>query len=194
MVAVSASMVILFVAPSGLFVAGTFGATGVMVIAALLTDGASWPKRTFRALATGLLSAAVLYFIFYGGNLAIVRFGFPGVSGPTGASIYSLIAAPSNPLVLQIGVLVFDAVGYESYFRGTLQRKLQPMLGPSSAALVALVDAALHLVTGNLLWVATTFVADFVWGLTCYYGKDLSASLTSHLLWDIAIFIIRPIR
>ncbi len=187
-------MVVLFVVPSRLFVAATFGSTGVMVMAALLTGGASWPKPGTRALVAGVLSAVVLYLIFYCGNLAIVRFGFPGASGPTGASIYALISAPSNPLALQVSVLAFDAVGYESYFRGTLQSRLQPRLGASSAPLVALVDAGLHLVTGNLLWVATTFVADSVWGLTCYYGKDLSASVTSHFLWDVAIFIIRPIR
>lgn len=187
-------MVILFLVPSRLFIAATFGATGVMIIVTLLTDGASWPKPAFRTFAIGLLSAAMLYFVFYGGNLAIAKFGFPGVSGPIGSSIYSLIASPSNPLALQVGVLAFDAVGYESYFRGTLQTELQPTLGPSAAALVALLDAALHLVTGNLLWVATTFVADSVWGLTYYFGKDTSASLTSHFLWDIAIFMIRPIR
>ena len=187
-------MVVLFVVPSGLFVVTTFGATGVMIIAALFADGSSRPKPTFRSIAIGLASALLLYLVFYCGNLTIVRFGFPGVSGPTGEPIYSLISAPSNPLILQVGVLAFDAIGYESFFRGTLQKRLQPSLGASSAGLVALVDAGLHLVTGNLLWVATTFVADSVWGLTYFYSKDLSANLASHFLWDIAIFIIRPIR
>jgi len=187
-------MLILFLVPSGLFIAATFGATAVMIIASLLVGDASRPRLTLRSAIIGLMSAFLLYLVFYGGNAAITKFGFPGVSGPTGASIYALIAAPSNPLLLQVGVLAFDAAGYESFFRGTLQRRLQPRFGPSSAALVALVDAGLHFATGNLLWVSTTFVADLVWGLTYHYGRDLSASLASHFLWDIAIFIIRPIR
>ncbi len=190
----AAAMAILFIVPPGLFVAATFGATTVMLLVAYLVGYVHPPRPTARHLLIGLASAALLYFIFYGGNLAITKLGFPGVSGSSGASIYALIASPSNPLILQVGVLAFDAAGYESFFRGTLQVRLQPKLGVGAAPAVALIDAGLHLATLNPLWVATTFVADLVWGLTYHYGMDLSASLTSHFVWDLAIFVIHPIR
>ena len=100
---------------------------------------------------------------------------------------------PANPITVQLAVLLFDAVGYESFFRGVLQRGLQAKMGVVAAPAIALLDAGLHFATFNPLWVATTFVADLVWGLTYYYGKGLPASLTSHFVWDIAIFVIRPI-
>jgi len=90
-------------------------------------------------------------------------------------------------------VLVFDAVGYEAYFRGALQGRLAGRLGVGSAFAVALFDAALHLATMNPLWVGTTFVADSVWGITWYYGGGVRSSMASHFLWDLAIFVIRPI-
>jgi membrane protease YdiL (CAAX protease family) len=57
-----------------------------------------------------------------------------------------------------------------------------------------MLDAALHIATLNPLWVGATFVTDLVWGLTYHYGRGTQASFTSHLVWDVAIFIIRPIR
>jgi membrane protease YdiL (CAAX protease family) len=97
-------------------------------------------------------------------------------------------------LPVQAGVLLFDSVGYESFFRGVLQEKMRPRLGAGAAPAVALLDAGLHLATLNPLWVATTFVADLGWGLTYRYGGRLPASVTSHLAWDVAIFLVRPIK
>lgn len=186
-------MLVLFLVPREYFVAATFGATTVMLMAAYLAGGQRLPRPAPRPVLIGLASAAVLYFIFYGGDLAVAKLGFLGVSGSSVASIYSLIASPSNPLTLQVCVLAFDAAGYEWFFRGTLQGRLQPKVGIGAAPVVALIDAGLHLATLNPLWVATTFVADLSWGLTYYYGRDISASFASHLVWDLAIFVIRPI-
>ena len=67
-----------------------------------------------------------------------------------------------------------------------------PRLGLGSVFLVALVDASLHVITLNPLWVVTTFIADSVWGLTYYYSKDLTSSVTSHFVWDVVIFLVLP--
>ena len=72
---------------------------------------------------------------------------------------------------------------------------LVPVAHPQQpAATVALIDALLHVITLNPLWVVTTFIADTVWGLTYYYSKDLTSSGTSHFVWDIIIFIVLPIK
>jgi uncharacterized protein len=190
--AVASSMVALFLLPRSYFVPATFAATIVMLAAAYAVGLRPSFPRTLPVLI-GLGSAVLLYFVFYLGNLAVQAAPLPGVNPAGESSIYSLIASPSNPLPVQLGVLLFDAAGYESYFRGTLQARLSPRIGGWSAPAVALVDAGLHIFTFNALWVGTTFVADLVWGLTYRYGGGTTASFTSHLLWDIAIFIIRPI-
>ena len=191
---VAAAMIVLFVAPRGLFVDASFAATTLMIVVAYIEGNLRLPRLSARNLLIGLLSAAILYLIFYAGNLAITRVGFPGNASSGESSIYTLIASPSNPLPLQISILAFDAAGFELFFRGTLQVRLQQRVGIGAAPVTALIDAGLHLVALNPLWVATTFVADLVWGLTYYYGRDLSTSLTSHFVWDVAIFIISPIR
>jgi membrane protease YdiL (CAAX protease family) len=191
---VCVALVTLFLLPVPDFVAGTFLATATMILAALWVSGV--PKLAApspRAIGLGALSAATLYAVFYAGNAAIGVAGIPGLGPSSESSIYSLISNPDNPLFLQVLLLAFDAVGYESFFRGTLMGALRPRLGLASAPVVAILDAGLHLATLNPLWVATTFIADLVWGLTYYFGKGTQASITSHFLWDLAIFVIRPI-
>ena len=73
--------------------------------------------------------------------------GRQGVSNE--GSIYSLISSPSNPITVQLAVLLFDAVGYESFFRGVLQRGLQAKMGVVAAPAIALLDAGLRFATFN---------------------------------------------
>ncbi|HKT22509.1 MAG TPA: CPBP family intramembrane glutamic endopeptidase [Nitrososphaerales archaeon] len=192
--AVVASMVVLFTVPPGYFAAATFGSTAVMMAAAYALGGLrpQWKVKPAR-VAAGVASAVGLYLIFYLGGIGIDALHPFGITSASESSIYSLIASPSNPLYLQVGVLFFDAAGYESLFRGVLQRRLTPRMGVGSAPAVALLDAMLHLVTLNPVWVGATFVTDLVWGLTYHYGKGTQASFTSHFLWDLAIFIVRPV-
>jgi membrane protease YdiL (CAAX protease family) len=198
-VVVAASMVAMFTVPSHDFLAAAYGSTACMAVAGyLLSGGAQGYSRLFRprawTIVLGLSTAALLYLVFYAGNLGITAFHPFGISASNEGSIYSLISSPGNPAYIQVGVLAFDSVGYESFFRGVLQARLQPRTGLASVFIVALVDASLHVFTLNPLWMATTFIADSAWGLTYFYSKDLSSNITSHFVWDVFIFIVLPIK
>lgn len=190
-----ASMVVLFVVPRDYFTAATFFATGFMVLAAYSLGAIKRPPALrYSALGLGLLTAGALYLVFYAGGWAIGSFHPLGISSASEASIYSLIASPGNPLYVQVLLLLFDSAGYESFFRGVLQLRLQSKIGAAAAPAVALLDASIHVITLNPIWVAGTFLTDLTWGLTYYYGKGLQGSFVSHIVWDIAIFIVRPVR
>ena len=192
--AVIVSMAALFTVPPGYFAAATIGATGVMVAAAYALGALRVPREVKPlAVLAGVASAAALYLIFYLGGATIDAIHPFGITSASESSIYSLISSPSNPLYLQVLVLLFDSAGYESFFRGVLQSRLTPRLGVGAAPAVALLDAALHIMTLNPIWVGATFVTDLVWGLTYHYGRGTQASFVSHFLWDLAIFIIRPV-
>ncbi|MDG6916405.1 MAG: CPBP family intramembrane metalloprotease [Nitrososphaerota archaeon] len=191
---VAAGMMPLFVLPGRDFSLSTFIATGCMAAVAVWSGGY---RRLFAprgwTLALGAVAAAGLYALFYAGNLAITAFHPLGVGAQAEASIYALIASSGNPLPLQVLVLACDSVGFESYFRGTLQTYAAPRLGPAAPFAVAAVDALVHAVSLNVLWVVSTFLADSVWGLTYYRTGDLSSSMLSHFIWDVAIFMVAPI-
>ena len=192
---VSASMLVMFRVPTVYFVPAAFASTFCMIVVSLrLTRFSRLFKPTVRTLAFGVLSAIVLYAIFFVGNIGI-RIVNVGIQPSSEGPIYSLIS--SHALYVQILLLLFDALGFESYFRGVLQTYFlstrKARLGAASVLIPALVDALVHASTLNPLWVITTFIADSAWGLTYYYTKDLGSSVTSHFLWDVAIFIIAPI-
>ncbi len=187
-------MVALFSVPRAAFAAATFFATGCMLVAAAFLGALRRPGRVqYLSLGLGLATAALLYLIFYAGGAAVNAYHPFGISSAAESSVYALVASPSNPLLLQVAVLLFDSAGYEAFFRGVLQARLQPRMGVAAAPAVALLDALLHIVTLNPIWVAGTFLTDLVWGLTYFYGKSIQGSFLSHIVWDLAIFIVRPV-
>lgn len=187
-------MLALFTVPRDYFVVMTFISTGCMVGVAFALGGLRTPKGPrYASIVVGLASAAFLYLVFLLGGVAVDSLHPLGITSASETSIYSLIASPSNPLYVQVGLLFFDSTGYESFFRGVLQKRLQKRMGAAAAPAVALLDAGLHVITLNPIWVGATFVTDLVWGLTYYYGKGMQASFTSHFVWDLAIFVVRPI-
>jgi len=193
LVIVIASMLFLFTVPPSYFVEATFVSTSCMIGVAYAQRALPTRKARLRSIGLGLASAALLYGIFYGGGWLVSTYHPFGITSASETSIYSLISSPANPVYLQAAVLLFDSAGYESFFRGVLQRSLRPRFGVMAAPVVASLDAALHVATLNPLWVGATFVTDLLWGVTYHYGGTQS-SFTSHFVWDIAIFVLRPIR
>ena len=192
--AVIASMVLLFEVPSGYFAAATLIATSCMMAAAFAL-GLAWrtARPRSRAILVGLAGAGALYLVFYLGAAFIDAYHPFGITSASESSVYSLIANPSNPVPLQILVLLFDSAGFESFFRGVLQNRLQSRFGIAAAPAVAALDACIHILTLNPIWVGGTFLTDLAWGLTYYYGKGLQGSFVSHIVWDLAIFIVHPV-
>lgn len=190
---VAVSMVTMFIIPREYFVLGSIISTYLMVTIAYLLTGFKAmfrPRVIYFTLA--IAGAVFLYLVFLGGNLAIRSLNIPGLSASGEQSIYSLFLGV--PLPLLILVLILDAVGFESYFRGNLLSEFSKKIGIYSVPLVAGMDAAIHFATLNPLFPATTFVADLVWGAYFYKTRDLSTTIVFHFLWDILIFVIFPIR
>lgn len=190
---VVASMVVLFVVPRDYFAAATFLSTGCMLSSAWALGALKPPRARYASVGLGLATAGMLYLIFYLGGAFIDAYHPFGITAASESSIYSLIASPSNPIYAQVALLLFDSAGYEAFFRGVLQQRLQGRIGDLAAPAVALLDAGLHLITLNPVWVGATFVTDLVWGLTYHYGRGAQSSFASHFIWDLAIFIIRPV-
>ena len=165
-----------------------------MLVSAWALGALSAPARLRTGpILVGGATAGALYLVFLLGGAAVDAFHPLGMTSASESSIYSLIASPSNPLYLQVGLLLFDSAGFESFFRGVLQARLQGRLGGHAAPAGAAVDAGLHVVTLNTIWDGGPFVTDLFWGRTYQHGKGLQSSFASHFLWDLAIFVIRPV-
>ncbi len=192
---VALTLIETFVIPPSYFKLGSIVSTVCMVcVTVLLVKYKDLFKPSLRNLGMGLASAALLYGIFLLGNFAIKNYSIPflTVSSKDEYSIYSLIGG--GPLYWRVVVLALDSVGFESYFRGNLLNYFRLRMRVGAAFLSAGVDALIHFSSFNPLFVITTLIADSAWGVTYYYTQDLSSCVLSHFVWDVAIFIVAPIR
>jgi hypothetical protein len=168
------------------------GCTVVVVTAYSLL----WQKPRIRftrpAVAFGLVSAAVLYAMFFAGDAVaplVVSEARTQVGG-----IYGLGEGSSR---VGIFLLLFFVTGpgEEIFWRGFLQRALEQRWGVVPGYLAAtLVYGGVHVFSGNLMLILAALVAGAFWGALYAWKHDLAALIVSHAFWSAFIFAVVPIR
>ena len=135
-----------------------------------------------RDVVFGLGSAAVLYGIFNIGDRiarAVMHRGSKEIK-----DIYALrgLGAPE-----EIGLRLATVIGpaEELFWRGFVQRR-------AGGLAAAAAYGGVHLVTGNATLVGAAAVAGIYWGLLRALGMSMPALITSHIAWDIWIFLLAP--
>ena len=133
-------------------------------------------------IAQGIGSAALLYGIFtFGDQLArrVMPRGEDEIR-----DIYALRqAAPKDEIALRLATVIAPAE--ELFWRGFVQRRAGGL-----AAAVGYGGA--HLVTGNATLIGAAAVAGIYWGLLRRLGMSMPALITSHIAWDVWIFLLAP--
>ena len=147
-------------------------------------------KLNGRAIILGLLSAAVLYLIFWTGKaVAAVILPF---AGQQIGGIYDKGAGTSMWL---IALLLFFITGpaEELYWRGYLQKNLMVRFGRWQGWLLATaIYAAVHIWSLNFMLIGAAFVAGAFWGAIYLYYKNLAPVIISHSVWSMVIFAVFP--
>ena len=139
-------------------------------------------KWRTRDVAMGLGSAAVLYGIFNIGD-RIARAVMPRGSREI-QDIYALrgLGAPEE-IAARLATVIGPAE--ELFWRGFVQRR-------AGGLAAATAYGGVHLVTGNATLVGAAAVAGIYWGLLRALGMSMPALITSHIAWDIWIFLLAP--
>jgi len=150
-----------------------------------------WKERLAQKIGLGVLSALVLYGIFWAGN-ALSRAVSPSAAMDIGA-VYGF---RQDATIIRIGLLILFIIGpgEELFWRGFLQRRWQTRLGLLPGWLLAAGFYALvHIGSKNLMLVLSALVCGLYWG--ALYARFRSALLVavSHTLWDLLIFVIFPL-
>jgi membrane protease YdiL (CAAX protease family) len=135
-----------------------------------------------RDVALGLGSAAVLYGIFQVGDR------FARAVMPRGSKeireIYALrTLAPKEEIGARLATVIGPAE--ELFWRGFVQRR-------AGGLVAAAAYGGAHLVTGNTTLIGAAAVAGMYWGLLRALGMSMPALITSHIAWDIWIFLLAP--
>jgi uncharacterized protein len=164
---------------------------GSLGLFALATDPVLRRERVRPGdVVRGLGSAAILYGVFQVGD-RLARQIMPA-GGQEINEIYALRtqapkAAIATALALAIGP------GEELFWRGLVQRSLQPRFGRVGAALVASsIYGGIHLVSENLTLTGAAGTAGLFWGGVYALEQRMAPLIVSHVAWDIWIFLIAP--
>jgi membrane protease YdiL (CAAX protease family) len=152
------------------------------------------PKVRFTAnnIAIGIVSAFVLYGIFFVGN-ALAPYVVSGSAAQVGG-IYGLGAGSDRVLVFLLLCFV-TGPGEEIFWRGFLQQRLMDRYGPARGFVVGvLLYGAVHIFSMNFILVMAALVAGAFWGGLYLWKRDIGAVIVSHSLWSSFIFAVFPIR
>lgn len=144
-----------------------------------------------KSFVTGVISAVVLYGIFFLGN-ALAPYVVPYARESVGG-IYSLGAGSSKILVFLL-LLVITGPGEEIFWRGFLQEQLMKRWGNCSGYVVTtVIYAGVHVFSGNLILTLAALVAGAFWGALYLWKRDVFLLIVSHSLWSAFIFAVVPI-
>jgi len=158
--------------------------TGFLLGTMALANDAELRRVKFRErdVALGLVSAGGLYAIFQAGDRMARRLM------PKGSQeirdIYALRSLrPKAEIATRLATIIGPAE--ELFWRGFVQQRI----GAPGAALAY---GGAHLVTGNATLIGAASVAGIYWGLLRAIGMSMPALITSHVAWDIWIFLLAP--
>lgn len=149
-------------------------------------------KINGSAIWIGLLSAAILYFIFWTGKaLSSLILPFAG------QQIGGIYAKGAGTSMWVIALLLFFITGpaEEIYWRGYLQKNLMGRFGPWQGWLLAtIIYAAVHIWSFNFMLIGAAFVAGAFWGAMYGYFKNLTPVIISHSVWSMVVFAVFPLH
>ena len=175
---------------------GNFWVKIGLSVLAVFTYSLFWQKPKInprlRSISLGLLSAGVLYFIFYLGH-HLAPYILPDSKTQVGG-IYSLGEGTSRVLIFLL-LFFITGPGEEIFWRGFLQEQLMKKCGDFPGFVLAtLIYAGVHVFSLNLMLILAALVAGTFWGLLYLWKRDLLVQITSHSFWSAVIFALAPIQ
>jgi membrane protease YdiL (CAAX protease family) len=144
------------------------------------------------AILAGILSATLLYGIFWLGKLASTSvFGF---AGEQIGGIYAK-GTGTSPAVISLLLFCVTGPSEEIYWRGYLQRNLVERFGEWKGYLAATcIYAGVHVWSLNFMLIGAAWVAGAFWGLMYLRFRNLTPVIISHSVWSTVIFAVFPMH
>lgn len=152
------------------------------------------PRIVFQinSIFWGVLSAAILYFIFLMADKILPQI-ILGSKSQT-ENIYRL-GIGTHKILIFLLLLLITGPGEEVFWRAFIQKHLMERWGSlTGLAITTLIYSGVHIFSRNLVLILSAFVAGSFWGLLYLWKKDLLAQIISHSLWGATIFAIAPIQ
>jgi hypothetical protein len=147
--------------------------------------------KSAQKILFGFISAALLYGVFYIGNgLSRWMFDFAG------RDISHVYDFKGDAEALRIGLLMLFIIGpgEELLWRGYIQGVLSKSYGKITGFLLGVfLYTLIHVATGNLILILAALVGGLFWGWMYLKYNSMLMNMVSHIVWDIAIFLLFPL-
>ena len=143
-------------------------------------------------IVIGFASAAILYLIFFIGDF-ITRWIFAFAQD----EIFNIYRFKGDASLLRITLLMFLIIGpgEELFWRGYVQRVLSKKYGSAPGFFLAAgLYTFIHISSGNPMLVLAAFVCGIYWGWIYMRKGSLILNIVSHVVWDIAVFVVFPFK
>jgi uncharacterized protein len=169
------------------------GSIGFLTLIALIMDKdiLKIKEITSKQILIGILSAILLYIVFYIGNI-ITGYIFPFKN----AQVLSIYSNKTQGNSLWIGLLLLLVIGpgEELYWRGFIQSTLSNKFGENKGYVFAtLLYGGVHILTGNIMLIIAALVCGIYWGWIYKKQRSILTVIISHAIWDLTIFVLFPI-
>jgi len=143
-----------------------------------------------RKVVLGILSAGVLYMVFWFGD-KICRYLLAGAANDISA-VYAFKGQVPAIRIVVLMILVIGP-GEELFWRGFLQRRCEDALGKWSGWLLATaVYTAVHIASGNPILVLAAGTCGLFWGWLYSRYRSMVLNIVSHTIWDVTVFVLFP--
>ncbi len=179
--------------PANFWVLMTAG-VGALGALALALRG-NFPRREGAgpadvALGAGL--ALLLYAAFAAGSAAS-GLVLPGAAAQI-AAVYG-IRAQAPAWAIGLALVCVIGPGEELFWRGLVQWGLVRRMGAARGwAAATLLYGLVHVAAGNAMLILAALAAGAFWGWAYLRVGRIAPVVVSHVLWDITVFLLLPLR
>jgi membrane protease YdiL (CAAX protease family) len=163
----------------------------LLITFAILQEDVDDQKGFFSYFSFGVLTGLLLYGFFWLGYHAVgfLQLGFQ-------RDIHQLYRWFGPSMLWEYLALVLVAgPGEEIFWRGFIQKRLLNHFTPGVSILLgAILFASVQIYSGKVIFVLGAFLSGIVWGTLYYWKKSMPLVIVSHLVFDIMLFIIFPLK
>lgn len=147
---------------------------------------------TFQTFTFGLLSAILLYLVFFLGNF-FIKILFE-TSKHQVSSVYT-IKSGSSTLLISFLLLFVIGPAEEIFWRGFIQENLHFFTKKASISIIltTVIYTLVHIWALNPMLLIAAMICGLFWGYLYHRYQTLSLVIVSHSIWDFLIFIVFPL-
>jgi uncharacterized protein len=167
------------------------GSLLVLITFAMFQEAVDDEASFLKYISIGVISGLLIYLLFWLGLQAIEVLNLP-----FDKNIKKLYRwyAPSY-FWHYLALILVAAPGEELFWRGFIQRRLLRYFGTIGSIFIgALLYASVHIYSGTFILMFAAFISGLIWGALYLWKKSMPLVIVSHIIFDIMIFIILPLK